>query len=118
MEGGTTFIFVTEGVEAALEQAKLATNGRDVKMGGGIEPVRQYLRAGLIDDLHFAVSPVVLGQREAMFAWIDLPALGYRVTEHQATKHATRLSSGARGLCQSREAHQLGHALRNSGFRL
>ena len=91
MEGGTTFFFVTNGIEAALEQAKLAANGRDVKIGGGVETVRQYLRAGLIDELHFAFSPVVLGQGEAMFAGIDLPALGYRVTKHQATEHATHI---------------------------
>ncbi len=91
MEGGTTFFFVTNGIEAALEQAKLAAKGRDVKIGGGVETVRQYLRAGLIDELHFAFSPVVLGQGEEMFAGIDLPALGYRVTEHQATEHATHI---------------------------
>jgi dihydrofolate reductase len=91
MEGGTAFIFVTEGVEAALEQAKAAAGDLDVKIGGGVETVRQYLRAGLIDELHFALSPVVLGQGEAMFAGIDLPALGFRVTEHQATEHATHI---------------------------
>ena len=91
MDGGTTFIFVTDGIEAALEKAKLAAKGRDVKIGGGVETVRQYLRAGLIDELHFALSPVVLGQGEAMFAGIDLPGLGYRVTEHQATDHATHI---------------------------
>jgi dihydrofolate reductase len=91
MEGGTTFIFVTDGIEAALEKAKLAANGRDIKIGGGAETVRQYLCAGLIDELHFALSPVVLGQGESMFAGIDLPALGYRVTEHQATDHATHI---------------------------
>jgi len=91
MEGGTTFIFVTDGIEAALEQAKRAANGRDVKIGGGIATVRQYLRAALIDELHLALSPVVLGQGEAMFTGIDLPALGFRVTEHQATDHATHI---------------------------
>ena len=91
MEGGTTFIFVTNGIEAALDQAKHSANGRDVKIGGGVETVRQYLRAGLIDELHFSLSPVVLGQGEAMFAGIDLPALGYRVTEHRATEHATHV---------------------------
>jgi dihydrofolate reductase len=91
MEGGTTFIFVSDGIEAALEKARLAAKGRDVKIGGGAETVRQYLRAGLIDELHFAMSPVVLGQGEAIFAGIDLPALGYRVTEHQATDHATHI---------------------------
>ena len=88
MEGGTTFVFVTEGIEAALEQARAAAGDLDVKIAGGVETVRQYLRAGLIDELHFAVSPVVLGQGEAIFAGIDLPALGLCVTEHQATPHA------------------------------
>ena len=91
MEGGTTFIFVTEGIEAALNQAKLAARDRDVKIGGGVETVRLYLRAGVIDELQFALSPVVLGRGEAMFAGIDLPALGYRVTEHQATEQATHI---------------------------
>ncbi|HLZ76440.1 dihydrofolate reductase family protein [Phenylobacterium sp.] len=91
MEGGTTFIFVTDGIESALEQAKAAAGDLDVKIGGGVETVRQYLRAGLIDELHFALSPVVLGQGEAIFAGIDLPTLGYRVTEHQATEHATHI---------------------------
>ena len=61
------------------------------KIGGGVQTVRQYLRAGLIDELHFAFSPVVLGEGEAMFAGIDLPALGYKVTEHQATRNATHI---------------------------
>jgi len=91
MEGGTTFIFVTDGIEAALKQAKLAAKGRDVKIAGGVDTVRQYLRAGVIDELHFALSPVMLGRGEAMFAGIDLPALGYRVTQHQATEHATHV---------------------------
>jgi len=91
MAGGTTFIFVTGGIEAALEQARAAAGALDVKIGGGVETVRQYLQAGLIDELHYALSPVVLGQGEAMFAGIDLPALGFRVTEHQATEHATHV---------------------------
>ena len=91
MEGGTTFIFVTEGIEAALEQARAAAGDLDVKIGGGVETVRQYLRAGLIDELHLALSPVVLGQGEAMFAGIDLPALGFSVTEHQSSEHATHI---------------------------
>ena len=91
LDGGTTFIFVTDGIEAALEKARLAAKGRDVKICGGAATVRQYLRAGLIDELHFALSPVVLGQGEAVFTRIDLPALGYRVTEHQATEHATHI---------------------------
>jgi len=91
MEGGTTFIFVTEGIEAALDQARAAAGDLDVKIGGGVSTVRQYLRAGLVDELHFAVSPVVLGQGEAMFEGLDLAALGFRVTEHQPSDHATHV---------------------------
>ena len=91
MEGGTTFFFVTEGIEAALEQARAAAGDLDVKIAGGVETVRQYLSAGLVDELHLAVSPVVLGAGEAIFAGIDLPALGFRVTEHQPTDHATHV---------------------------
>jgi len=91
MEGGTTFHFVTGGIEAALAQAKAAAGGRDVKIGGGVSTVRQYLNAGLIDEVHFAISPVVLGKGEAMFEGIDLPALGFRVSEHVATAHATHV---------------------------
>ena len=81
MEGGTTFHFVTDGIEAALAQAKAAAGDLDVKIGGGVSTVRQYLRAGLIDEAHLALSPVVLGQGEPLFAGIDLPSLGYRVAE-------------------------------------
>ncbi len=91
MEGGTTFYFVTGGVVEALEQARAAAGDQDVKIGGGVSTVRQYLQAGLVDELHFAISPVVLGQGEAMFAGIDLPALGFRVTEHVATEKATHI---------------------------
>ena len=91
MEGGTTFHFVTEGIEAALERAIAAAGGKTVKIAGGVSTVRQYLRAGLIDELHFAISPVVLGRGEAMFAGLDLPALGFSVTEHQATDAATHI---------------------------
>jgi dihydrofolate reductase len=91
MAGGTTFHFVTEGIDAALDQAKAEAGERDVKIGGGVSTVRQYLEAGVIDDLHLAISPVVLGRGEALFTGIDLPALGYRVTEHVATEHATHV---------------------------
>jgi len=91
MEGGTTFYFVTDGIEAALEQAKAAAGGLDVKIGGGVSTVRQYLQAGLIDELHFAFAPVMLGQGEAMLAGIDLPALGFALTETAATELATHI---------------------------
>ena len=88
MEGGTTFYFVTDGIEAALEQAKAVAGNRDVKIGGGVSTVRQYLQAGLIDELHFAVSPVLLGRGEAMFAGIDLPGLGFDIRENAQTELA------------------------------
>jgi dihydrofolate reductase len=91
MEGGTTFHFVTDGIEAALQQAKAAAGDLDVKIGGGVSTVRQYLLAGAIDELHLAVSPVLLGRGESLFEGIDLPGLGYRVTEAVATKLATHI---------------------------
>ena len=91
MEGGTTFRFVTDGIRDALDQARAAAGGKDVKIGGGVSTVRQYLEAGLIDEMHFAIAPVVLGQGEAIFAGLDLPALGFKVTEHVATELATHV---------------------------
>jgi dihydrofolate reductase len=88
MEGGTVFHFVTDGIHSALEKAQAAAGDRDIKIGGGVSTVRQYLTAGLIDDLHFAISPVVLGHGEAVFAGIDLSSLGFRVTEHVPTEFA------------------------------
>lgn len=88
MEGGTTFHFVTDGIERALEQAKAAAGELDVKIGGGVSTVRQYLTAGLIDEMHYAVSPVFLGRGEAMFEGIDVPALGYSVTEAVTSPNA------------------------------
>jgi dihydrofolate reductase len=91
MEGGTTFYFVTGGIEEALRLAKQAAGDKDVKIGGGVSTVRQYLRAGLIDSLQFAFAPVMLGQGEALFSGLDLHALGFSVTEHAATQHATHV---------------------------
>ncbi len=89
MRGGTTFHFVTDGIESALEQAKAAAGGKDVRVGGGVATVRQYLSAGLIDDLHLAVRPVVLGRGENLFQGLDLRALGYRCTQSVAGERAT-----------------------------
>lgn len=100
MEGGTTFYFVIGGIEEALKQAKDAAGELDVKIGGGVSTVRQYLQAGLIDELHFVISPVVLGRGEAMFAGIDLPALGFRVTEHVATESATHVVLAKQGMAE------------------
>ncbi|MFW6202426.1 MAG: dihydrofolate reductase family protein [Gemmatimonadota bacterium] len=86
MEGGTTFHFVTDGIEAALERAVAAADGLDVRVGGGVATIRQYLRAGLIDEMHLAIAPVLLGSGESLFEGLDLPALGYRCVEHAGTE--------------------------------
>jgi len=91
MEGGTTFHFVTDGIHAALERARVAAAGKDVRVGGGVATLRAYLQAGLLDELHLAVSPVLLGSGEHLFNGIDLPALGYRVTEQVITQKATHV---------------------------
>jgi dihydrofolate reductase len=77
MQGGTTFHFVTDGIEAALERAKAAAQGRDVRLGGGASVIRQYLQARLVDEMHLAVSPMLLGSGEHLLAGLDLLALGY-----------------------------------------
>ena len=91
MAGGTVFHFVPEGIHVALERALAAANGKDVRIGGGVATIRQYLRAGLIDELHLAISPVLLGAGEHLLADINLPALGYRCTEHVASPRATHV---------------------------
>jgi dihydrofolate reductase len=88
MEGGTTFHFVTDGIHAALARATEAAAGKDVRLGGGVATIRQYLTAGLIDELHLAVSPVLLGSGEHLLADIDARKLGYECTEHVSTSRA------------------------------
>jgi dihydrofolate reductase len=88
MEGGTTFHFVTDGIHAALQRAFAAAKGKDVRVGGGVSTVRQYLRTGLIDEMHIAVGPVLLGAGEHLFAEMNLPALGYACVERAATEKA------------------------------
>ena len=88
MQGGTKFNFVTGGIEEALLRAREAAGARDVRIGGGASVVRQYLSARLIDEMHLAFAPVVLGSGEPLLRDLDLPALGYRVREHVATKAA------------------------------
>jgi len=82
MKGGTTFYFVTDGIESALKRAKEAAGEKDVRIGGGAETIRQYLRRRLIDELHLALRPILMGSGENLFAGLDLTALGYRYTEH------------------------------------
>jgi dihydrofolate reductase len=97
MDGGTTFHFVNDGIEAVLRRAVAAANGKDVRLGGGVATIRQYLRAGLIDEMHIAVAPVLLGAGESLFAGIDVPALGYQRTEHVPTPNATHIVLAKRG---------------------
>lgn len=91
MRGGTTFHFVTEGIDAALERARAAAHGRAVRLGGGVATIREYLRARLVDRLHLAIAPLLLGSGEALFEGIDLVALGYRCTEHAASEKAAHV---------------------------
>ena len=91
MKGGTTFHFVTEGIEAALARAREAAGGRDVRVGGGVATVRQYLRARLVDEMHLAMSPVLLGDGESLFHGVDAHALGYECERHVAGERAVHL---------------------------
>jgi dihydrofolate reductase len=91
MEGGTVFHFVTGGIREALERATNAAKGQDVRIGGGVATIRQYLEAGLIDEMHLAISPVLLGNGEHLFAGIDLLKLGYACIEHVPTAKATHV---------------------------
>lgn len=91
MEGGTTFHFVTDGIQAALGRAKEAAQGKDVRLGGGAATIRQYLTAGLIDEMHLVISPVLLGRGEPLLAGIDAASVGYKCTEHAASDHVTHV---------------------------
>ena len=91
MKGGTVFHFVTDGIESALQQARQSAGNKDVRLGGGVATIREYLKAGLVDELHLAISPVLLGSGENLFANIDLIRLGYKRSEHVATPNATHI---------------------------
>lgn len=91
MEGGTTFHFVTDGIESALRQARAAAGAKDVRLGGGVSTLRQYLTARLIDELHLVISPVLLGTGESLFTGLDLPRLGYRCARQIAGVRATHI---------------------------
>lgn len=88
MEGGTTFHFVTDGIRSALDKAKASAKGKDVRLGGGVSTIRQYLEAGLVDEMHLAVSPVLLGAGENLLGGLSLPALGFRKQEYVGTPAA------------------------------
>jgi dihydrofolate reductase len=91
MDGGTTFHFVTDGIDAALQQALAAAGGQDVRLGGGVGTIRQYLSAGLIDEMHLAVAPVLLGSGEHLLGGLDAIKLGYRVSEHVPAPNVTHV---------------------------
>ncbi len=91
MAGGTEFHFVTSGIRAALEQARRAAGGRDVRLGGGVATIRQYLEAGLIDELHLVMRPVLLGSGEHLLHDIDLRSLGYECTQSVAGERGTHV---------------------------
>jgi dihydrofolate reductase len=91
MAGNNTFYFVTDGIRSALDQAKKAANGKDIRIGGGVSTIRQYLQAGLVDEIHFAISPILLGNGENVFAGLNLPALGFTHVEHVSTPKALHL---------------------------
>jgi dihydrofolate reductase len=91
MKGGTVFHFITDGIDSALEKAQKAANGRDIRIGGGVSTVRQFLTAGYIDEMHLAIAPVFLGSGEHLFAGIDLPKLGFSETQTTYTDLATHV---------------------------
>lgn len=91
MQGGTTFHFVTQGIEAALAQARQAAQGKDVRLGGGVNVIQQYLRERLIDEMHIAIAPVLLGAGERLFEGVNLPALGYTCSRHECSPLATHV---------------------------
>jgi dihydrofolate reductase len=91
MEGGTEFRFVTGGIHEALKEARAAAGNQDIRVGGGVSTIRQYLEARLVDEMHLAMAPVLLGSGEHLFTGLNLPALGYQVTEHVSTPAATHL---------------------------
>ena len=92
MEGGTTFYFITDGIHSALEQAKAAADSKDVRVGGGVATIQQYLREKLIDEMHLAIAPVLLGAGENLFAGLDMLKLGYVCSEQVATPLATHVT--------------------------
>ena len=91
MEGGTRFIFVTDGIQSALDQAKKAAGDRDVRIGGGVSTIRQYLQAGLVDEMHLALSPVLMGKGENLFTGLDLNAMGFKCVERVCSDLATHV---------------------------
>jgi dihydrofolate reductase len=94
MKGGTTFYFVTEGIEEAAKRAAAAAGGKDVRIGGGVSTIQQYLRAGVIDEMHLVVSPVLLGAGEKFFGNLDLAKMGFQVTRHVMSERVMHVVMG------------------------
>jgi len=88
MQGGTTFHFVTDGIHAALQRATEAAQGKDIRLGGGVATIRQYLHARLVDEMHLAISPTLLGSGEHLFGDLDVSKLGYQCTKHTPSPNA------------------------------
>ena len=91
MEGGTRFVFVTDGIQSALQQAKKAAGDKDVRIGGGASTIRQFLKAGLVDEMHLALMPVLMGKGENLFSGLDLNELGFKCLERVPTELATHV---------------------------
>lgn len=106
MNGGTTFHLVTGGIHAALDLAREAAKGKDIRIGGGVSVVRQYLHAGLIDEAHFAITPAVLGSGEHVFGGIDLRALGYDTVEHAGSEAALHIVLANASAMRSNDGEQ------------
>jgi dihydrofolate reductase len=91
MKGGTTFHFIADGIHAALERSTAVANGQDVRLGGGVATIRHYLRAGLVDEMHLAIVPILMGSGESLFPGLDAVSLGFQCTEHASTPNATHI---------------------------
>src|ERR1700722_627312 len=91
MKGGTTFHFIADGIHAALERSTAVANGQDVRLGGGVATIRHYLRAGLVDEMHLAIVPILMGSGESLFPGLDAGSLGFQCTEHASTPNATHI---------------------------
>ena len=108
MEGGTTFFFATAGIHQALDRAREAAQGKDVRIGGGPGTIGQFLRAGLVDELHIAIAPIVLGSGERLFEEVDARALGYRCIEYVPTEKAAHVVLRRQGAMTSSNAERKG----------
>jgi len=91
MKGGTTFHFITGGIDVAMQEARKVTNGKDIRIGGGVSTIRQFLQAGYIDEIHIAVSPVFLGSGEHLFSGLDMSALGFNKVQKINGEEATHI---------------------------